>query len=65
MERALDDGATQTGIFTEFTEAIEAEDSARVAKARADILTWEQDPVKKESTPCPYNVPRLGSPLMR
>lgn len=56
MERALSEGVTQTGIFTEFTEAIESEDAARVATARAAIMTWEQDPEKKDGTPCPYHV---------
>ncbi|VDC05642.1 unnamed protein product [Peniophora sp. CBMAI 1063] len=54
MERALENGATQTAIFTEFTAAIEAEKPSRVSQARAAIRVWEQDAVKKEGTPCPY-----------
>ncbi|VDC02624.1 unnamed protein product [Peniophora sp. CBMAI 1063] len=56
MVRALSNGAEQTAIFTEFTAAIEADDPAKVAQARAAIRTWEQDPVKKERTPCPYYI---------
>ncbi|VDB85046.1 unnamed protein product [Peniophora sp. CBMAI 1063] len=56
MENALQEGATQTGIFTEFTDSIEAEDSGRVAQARAAIRKWENDPVKKDDVPCPYHV---------
>ncbi|VDC02631.1 unnamed protein product [Peniophora sp. CBMAI 1063] len=55
MERALDNGAKQTAIFTELTEAIEAEDPSKVVDARAAIRTWEEDTVKKEGTRCPYS----------
>ncbi|VDC03701.1 unnamed protein product [Peniophora sp. CBMAI 1063] len=56
MCRALEDGTTQTKIFTQFTEALEADDPTRIAQARVAIRTWEQDLEKKEGTPCPYYV---------
>ncbi|VDB95702.1 unnamed protein product [Peniophora sp. CBMAI 1063] len=56
MARALDDGARQTAIFTQFTEAIETDDPQRLADERAAIRTWDQDPEKKAGAPCPYFV---------
>lgn len=56
MRRALQEGAVQTAIFTEFTEAVEREDKTRVAIARAQLATWDRDEIKKAGTPCPYFV---------
>ncbi|VDC00595.1 unnamed protein product [Peniophora sp. CBMAI 1063] len=67
MDRALSEGAKQTAIFTEFTEALEAEEPTRVAKERAAIRTWEQDAIKKEGTSCPYHIEKthLSVPEIR
>ncbi|VDC04536.1 unnamed protein product [Peniophora sp. CBMAI 1063] len=56
MERCLRDALVQTRIFTEFTEAIEAEEPKRVHEARVALRTWDQDPVKKMGTACPYYI---------
>ncbi|VDB96562.1 unnamed protein product [Peniophora sp. CBMAI 1063] len=59
MVRALEEGRSQTGVFTQFTGALEAEDAARVTQARAALKVWEQDPVRKEGSNCPYYVNQL------
>lgn len=59
MERALDEGDIQTGIFTELTEAIEAEDASKLAIWRARIMAWEAiDRAKATDKSCPYYVAR-------
>lgn len=56
MQRALHEGAVQTAVFTEFTEAVEKEDRAKLAETRAQLAAWDHDEVRKEGTPCPYFV---------
>ena len=62
MQRALDNGVKQTAIFTQLTEAIEAEDPSRVVEARAAMRTWDEDPLKKAGTHCPYSIEKSGAP---
>lgn len=65
MQRALAEGAVQTAIFTEFTEAIEREDKAKLATTRAQLAAWDRDEIKKQGTPCPYFVEKQCETVMR
>lgn len=56
MERALGEGAKQTTIFTQFTEALEMEAPARLANERIALRVWDEDPIKKDGTSCPYHI---------
>ncbi|KZV59553.1 hypothetical protein PENSPDRAFT_554740, partial [Peniophora sp. CONT] len=56
MDRALDEGTMQTNIFTEFTEALEAEDPQKLGEWRRKLAAWDGDELKKEGTECPYHV---------
>ncbi|VDB98544.1 unnamed protein product [Peniophora sp. CBMAI 1063] len=57
MDRALDEGTTQTGIFTEFTEALEYQDARRVQAERERIALWEAcNQLKTSDRCCPYYV---------
>lgn len=54
MKNALYEGAVQTAIFTEFTEALEREDKDKLAETRARLAAWDRDEVRSRGTPCPY-----------
>ncbi|KZV61408.1 hypothetical protein PENSPDRAFT_693448 [Peniophora sp. CONT] len=55
MERALDEGATQTAIHTELTEALEEQDAPRVQAERDRIAFWNAcDQLKTRDKFCPY-----------
>ncbi|VDC07778.1 unnamed protein product [Peniophora sp. CBMAI 1063] len=57
MERALHEALTQTAIFTEFTEALEDQDPARLQKERERHARWDScDQSKAKDHACPYHV---------
>ncbi|VDB86126.1 unnamed protein product [Peniophora sp. CBMAI 1063] len=58
MQRALSEALQQTAIFTEFTEAIEEEDPAKLGVWRSRVMSWEESEVAKDRTPSPYHVER-------
>lgn len=61
MDRGLDEGITQTGIHTEFTEAVRAEHSARVDDVEQNIAMWQtSDTSKIVDAQCPYYAARQG-----
>ncbi|KZV65011.1 hypothetical protein PENSPDRAFT_587550, partial [Peniophora sp. CONT] len=56
MDRALNEGDTQTAIFTEFSEALEEQDPTRIRAERDRISAWNTcDQLKAKDESCPYH----------
>lgn len=56
LDRALDEGETQTAILTEFTDALEEQDAPKLKAGRERITHWDAcDQMKAKDCSCPYH----------